>query len=60
MRDPHAMLQGAGITKQVRWLTFRPGGVIDVERCAQLLRDADAALYVAKREGRNRVAPTAA
>jgi hypothetical protein len=40
MRDPHAMLQGAGITKQVRWLTFLPGDVIDEDRCAELLREA--------------------
>ena len=40
MRDPHAMLQGAGITRQVRWLTFRPGDVIDGKRCAELLHEA--------------------
>ena len=40
MRDPGALLQGAGITKQVRWLTFRAGDVIDAARCAELLREA--------------------
>ena len=25
MRDPRGLLQGVGITKQVRWLTFEPG-----------------------------------
>jgi hypothetical protein len=40
MRDPHALLQGEGITKQVRWLTFRPGDRIDPARCAELLREA--------------------
>ena len=40
MRDPHGLLQGAGITKQVRWLTFVPGDTIDGDRCAELLREA--------------------
>jgi hypothetical protein len=40
MRDPHGMLHGAGITKQVRWLTFRPGDLIDEERCTELLHEA--------------------
>lgn len=40
MRDPHRLLQGSGITKQVRWLTFRPGDEIDVDRCTELLREA--------------------
>lgn len=40
MRDPDRLLQGAGITKQVRWLTFRPGDDIDPIRCAALLREA--------------------
>jgi hypothetical protein len=29
MRDDAGLLQGAGITRQVRWLTFRPGDPID-------------------------------
>ena len=40
MRDPRGLLQGAGITKQVRWLTFEPGDTIDREACADLLREA--------------------
>lgn len=28
MRDPDRLLEGAGITKRVRWLTFRPGARI--------------------------------
>jgi hypothetical protein len=40
MRDPHGLLQGVGITKQVRWLTFVPGDTIDIDRCAELLREA--------------------
>jgi hypothetical protein len=40
MRDPRGMLQGAGITKQVRWLTFEPGDVIDRAACMDLVREA--------------------
>lgn len=40
MRDPHGRLQGQGVTKQVRWLTFRPGDSIDAAVCADLLREA--------------------
>jgi hypothetical protein len=40
MRDPGHLLQGAGITKQVRWLTFRVGDTIDADTCAALLREA--------------------
>jgi hypothetical protein len=40
MDDPDGLLQGAGITKRVRWLTFRPGDPIDADRCAELVREA--------------------
>ena len=40
MRDPLGELQGAGITKRARWLTFRDGDWIDAERCAALVREA--------------------
>jgi hypothetical protein len=40
MRDPHGLLQGRGITNQVRWLTFRPGDVIDEPACIELLHEA--------------------
>ena len=40
MRDPHGRLQGAGITKQVRWLTFDPGDDIDEAACRELLFEA--------------------
>ena len=40
MRDPYGVLLGAGITKQVRWLTIRPGDAIDADRCAELLHEA--------------------
>jgi hypothetical protein len=42
MRDPRGLLQGAGITKQVRWLTFRPGDAVDREVAAALLLEAAA------------------
>jgi hypothetical protein len=50
MRDPHGLLQGEGITKQVRWLTFRPGDTIEVERCADLLREAAAVATMTRGE----------
>ncbi|HET7028777.1 MAG TPA: DUF1801 domain-containing protein [Candidatus Limnocylindrales bacterium] len=40
MRDPDRQLQGAGITKQVRWVTFRPGDEIDPRPLATLLAEA--------------------
>jgi len=40
MRDPGGLLRGEGITKQVRWLTFRPGDRIDTEACMELTREA--------------------
>jgi hypothetical protein len=50
MRDPHGVLQGVGITKQVRWLTFRPGDEIDPARCAELLREAAAVASMSRGE----------
>ena len=40
MDDPDSVLLGAGITRQVRWLTFRPGDPIDQRRAAALVRKA--------------------
>ena len=40
MIDPDRMLDGAGVTKRVRWLTFLPGQAVDDERLAPLLHDA--------------------
>jgi hypothetical protein len=37
MRDPDRLLHGEGITKQVRWLTFRAGDRIPRERCRELI-----------------------
>lgn len=39
MDDPHGLLQGAGITKQVRWLTFRPGDPIEELVIVGLIRE---------------------
>jgi hypothetical protein len=40
MDDPRGVLQGAGVTKQVRWLTFHAGDRIDAALCRDLLREA--------------------
>ena len=40
MRDPHGVLQGQGITNQVRWLTFRPSDPIDEAECIRFLHEA--------------------
>jgi hypothetical protein len=40
MRDPGGLLQGRGVTNQVRWLTFRPGDPIDVTACTELIHEA--------------------
>lgn len=40
MRDPEHRLQGVGITKQVRWLTFDAGDRVDREICRRLLLEA--------------------
>lgn len=40
MRDPYGTLEGAGITKQVRWLKFVDLDEIDVEQCVELVREA--------------------
>jgi hypothetical protein len=50
MRDPHRVLQGRGITKQVRWLTFVPGDRIDAAQCAALLREAAAVATMTRGE----------
>ncbi len=40
MRDPHRLLEGAGITKRVRWLKFFDVDQVDPERCIELVREA--------------------
>lgn len=40
MRDPSRRLEGAGITRQVRWVTFRPGDTVDPDPLVPLIREA--------------------
>ncbi len=40
MRDPERRLLGAGITRQVRWLTFRPGDSISRPSASRLVLEA--------------------
>lgn len=40
MEDPDGRLVGEGITRQVRWLTYRPGNAVDAAAVAPLLREA--------------------
>ena len=50
MRDPRGLLQGVGITKQVRWLTFVPGDEIDDAICTELLLEAAAVARMSRGE----------
>ena len=40
MDDPDHALEGAGITRRARWLTFRPGDPIDDEMVTRLMVEA--------------------
>ena len=55
MQDRHGLLEGAGITKQVRWLKFFDAAEIDVERCVELIRESArvAAMPRGERESRS-------
>ena len=50
MSDPHGILQGEGITRQVRWLTFVDPDEIDVERCVELIHEAAAVAAMTRGE----------
>lgn len=39
--DPAGLLEGRGVTKQVRWLTYRPGEAIDEEVARAFLLEAE-------------------
>ena len=39
MADPHGRLIGEGITRQVRWLTYRPGDRVDAAGLGPLVRE---------------------
>lgn len=40
MDDPDGVLQGAGITRQVRWITVHPGDAVDERVAARLVLEA--------------------
>ena len=40
MDDPGGRLEGVGITRQVRWVTFRPGDRVDAADLAPLILEA--------------------
>ncbi len=40
MDDPHRLLEGRGITKQVRWVTLTPDSMLDEADLAALLGEA--------------------
>jgi len=40
MDDPAGVLLGSGVTRQVRWLTFRPGDALDPPLLDALVREA--------------------
>lgn len=48
MDDQNGVLQGAGITKYARWLTFVPGVAIDEPMLVALLREAARVAVVPK------------
>jgi hypothetical protein len=39
MEDPDRRLEGKGVTKEARWLTFTPGDPIDVPTLDRLIRE---------------------
>jgi hypothetical protein len=39
MQDSRGLLQGAGITKQVRWVTLTPNSMLSEEELAELIRE---------------------
>jgi hypothetical protein len=40
MDDPDGLLEGRGVTKRVRWLTFLPGDLLDPDLLGAMLIDA--------------------
>lgn len=40
MRDPRRVLNGRGVTKRVRWLTFTSVDEVDAAACTELLEEA--------------------
>jgi hypothetical protein len=56
LADPAGVLQGRGVTKRARWLTYAPGDVVDEAVARGFLLDAAA---VARRDRRERSAQLA-
>ena len=50
MADPERFLEGRGVTKRVRWLTFLPGDRLDRDRLAAMLHDARRAALLSPAE----------
>ncbi len=50
MADPDRRLEGAGITKQVRWITFEAGDEVDAGDLAPLIVEARRAASLSKEE----------
>jgi hypothetical protein len=50
LSDPERVLLGAGITKKVRWLTFRPGDRVDPDQVAPFIREAAALARLSRGE----------
>ena len=50
MDDPAGLLEGRGVTKRVRWLTFVPGDEMDPERLGSMLQDARRAALLSPAE----------
>jgi hypothetical protein len=59
LRDPDRLLEGAGVTKQARWVTAREPSEIDVERFSALVREAAALAHVPRSAGIVRLADSA-
>jgi hypothetical protein len=51
LRDPHGVLEGAGITKLARWVTATRPEDIDVELFSSLVREAVAIAHVPRSAG---------
>jgi hypothetical protein len=54
MDDPRGVLKGAGITKQVRWLTFEAGDRVDARLCQKLIKEAARVATMSRGERRLR------
>jgi hypothetical protein len=53
MDDPRGLLQGEGITRQVRWLTFHDDAPIDAAACIALVQEAARVALLRRQLGRS-------